>query len=278
MRIGLDIMGGDFAPQCTIEGAILAHDLLKHEDKIVLIGDEKIIRNELQKYNFDANKIEVVHADSVIEMGEHPTKAFKSKPDSSIAVGFQMLSKGKIDSFSSAGNSGAMLVGSMHFIGIVEGLSRPATAATFPRLGGGKNILLDVGTNIDCKPEYLLQFAFLGKLYAEHVFHIQDPKVGLLNIGTEKEKGNLLTRTAYQLFEESHLSNFVGNIESRDLLKSTADVIVCDGFIGNVILKQTESFFKIMHKKGYTDDYLSQFNYENYGGTPILGANNCLIK
>ncbi len=272
MRIGLDVMGGDLAPLCNIEGAVLAHNLLGQTDKIVLIGDEKIILDELQKLNADPNNFDIVHAASMIEMGEHPTKAFKSKPDSSIAKGFQMLSNGELDSFSSAGNSGAMLVGAIQFIGVLEGISRPATAASFPKLEGGINVLLDVGTNVDCKPEYLLQFAILGKLYTEHVYHIHNPKVGLLNIGTEKEKGNLLTRAAYQLLEESNLSNFVGNIESRDLLRDTADVIVCDGFIGNVVLKQTEAFFKIMHKKGYIDEYLAKFNYENYGGSPVLGA------
>ena len=183
-----------------------------------------------------------------------------------------MLREGTIDAFASAGNTGAMLVGSIHAVNTVEGISRPATAAVFPRVGGGSNIILDVGTNVDVKPENLFEFAILGKLYAEYVFHVDNPKVGLLSIGAEKEKGNVATKSAYQLLEQAKTFEFVGNVEGRDLFRDKADVIVCDGFTGNVALKQAESFYRIMTKRGIKDDYLERFNYENYGGTPVLGT------
>lgn len=273
MRVGLDVMGGDFAPQATLEGAILAHkNFLKDED-IVLFGDQKIITQGLQSLGGNPDDFIIVHADEVIGMGEHPTKAFKSKPESSIVKGFMALKNKSVDTFASAGNTGAMLVGSVYVIGTVPGVSRPATSAIFPRVTGGNNIILDVGTNVDTKPENLLEFAILGKIYAENLYQIQNPKIGLLNIGAEKEKGNTTTKTAYPLLEEAKALNFIGNIEGRDLLTDQADVIVCDGFTGNVALKQGEAFYHIMMKRGIHDEYLDRFNYENFGGTPILGAN-----
>ncbi|MCF8308619.1 MAG: phosphate acyltransferase PlsX [Bacteroidales bacterium] len=277
MRIGLDVMGGDRAPDATVKGAILAHKALKEQDSIVLIGDEKIIRKKLKELEADENDFGIVHAEQTIQMGEHPTKAYKLKTDSSINVGFRLLSSGEIDSFASAGNSGAMLVGSIYSVKAVEGIARPATAGVFPRQDDGNNIFLDVGTNVDTKPEHLFQFAILGNLYAQHVFHIDSPRVGLLNIGEEKEKGNFSTKAAYPMMEKSKTFNFIGNIEGRDLLRNKADVIVCDGFTGNVVLKQTEAFFRIITKRGLTDDYLARFNYENYGGTPVLGVNAPVI-
>lgn len=273
MRIGLDVMGGDFAPQATVQGAILAHDIFKSEDTIVLIGDKDIISNELTSNGADPTDFSIEHAEEVIEMGEHPARAFKAKRNSSIARGFQMLKDGEIDAFASAGNTGAMLVGSMHSVSTVPGITRPATAAVFPRIEGGNNIILDVGTNVDVKPENLFEFAILGKLYAEYVFHVETPKVGLLSIGAEKEKGNQVSKAAYQLLEQAKTFEFIGNVEGRDLLRDKADVIVCDGFTGNVALKQAESFYRIMTKRGIDDDYLKRFNYENYGGTPVLGTN-----
>ena len=277
MRIGLDVMGGDRAPDATVRGAILAHKAIKQYGKVVLIGDKEVIRNKLDELEANRDDFEIVHAEQTIEMGENPTKAFKLKTKSSISVGFQLLKNGDIDAFSSAGNSGAMLVGSMYSVKPVKGVARPATAAIFPRQDGQHNIILDVGTNVDSKPEHLFQFAILGNLYAHHVFHVETPRVGLLNIGEEKEKGNIVTKSAYPMLENSKTFNFIGNVEGRDLLRNNADVIVCDGFTGNVVLKQTEAFFRIITKRGLTDDYLSRFNYENYGGTPVLGVNAPVI-
>jgi phosphate acyltransferase len=206
-------------------------------------------------------------------MAEHPFKAFKNKPDSSIGIGFSMLKKGKIDSFCSAGNSGALLVGSMYTVNTVEGIIRPCTSAIVPKQNGGITVLLDIGTNPDPKPDVLYQFAILGSIYASEVLNIKNPKVGLLNIGEEEEKGNLLMQSTYQTMKGTNEFNFIGNVEGRDLLNDKADVIVCDGFTGNVVLKQIESMHRFMVDRGITDEVLDRMNYENYGGTPILGIN-----
>ena len=278
MKIGLDIMGGDYAPDSTVVGAIQALSELEEDDKIVLIGDETKINEILEKEGQDHDAFDIVHASEVIEMEEHPARAFSRKPDSSIAIGFAMLRSGKLDAFSSAGNSGAMLVGSMHIVRSVPGVIRPMIASDLPKEDGGNGIILDVGINADCKPDVLYQFAVVGSLYAEHVLGIKNPKVALLNIGEEKEKGNLLTQATYRLMDETNEFNFVGNVEGRDLFDNSADVVVCDGFTGNVVLKEAEAFFKLISKRGLVDDYFSRFNYENYGGTPVLGVNaNVLI-
>ena len=278
MKIGLDIMGGDYAPDSTLRGAIQALSELEEDDKLVLIGDETKIKEILDKEGQDHGAFEIVHASEVIEMEEHPARAFSRKPDSSIAIGFAMLRSGKLDAFSSAGNSGAMLVGSMHIVRSVPGVIRPMIASDLPKEDGGNGIILDVGINADCKPDVLYQFAVVGSLYAEHVLGIKNPKVALLNIGEEKEKGNLLTQATYRLMDETNEFNFVGNVEGRDLFDNSADVVVCDGFTGNVVLKEAEAFFKLISKRGLVDDYFSRFNYENYGGTPVLGVNaNVLI-
>jgi len=278
VKIGLDIMGGDYAPDSTVVGAIQALSELEEDDKIVLIGDETKIKEILEKEGQDHDAFDIVHASEVIEMEEHPARAFSRKPDSSIAIGFAMLRSGKLDAFSSAGNSGAMLVGSMHIVRSVPGVIRPMIASDLPKEDGGNGIILDVGINADCKPDVLYQFAVVGSLYAEHVLGIKNPKVALLNIGEEKEKGNLLTQATYRLMDETNEFNFVGNVEGRDLFDNSADVVVCDGFTGNVVLKEAEAFFKLISKRGLVDDYFSRFNYENYGGTPVLGVNaNVLI-
>ncbi|HAE32132.1 MAG TPA: phosphate acyltransferase PlsX [Flavobacteriales bacterium] len=278
MKIGLDIMGGDYAPDSTVVGAIQALSELEEDDKIVLIGDETKIKEILEKEGQDHDAFDIVHASEVIEMEEHPARAFSRKPNSSIAIGFAMLRSGKLDAFSSAGNSGAMLVGSMHIVRSVPGVIRPMIASDLPKEDGGNGIILDVGINADCKPDVLYQFAVVGSLYAEHVLGIKNPKVALLNIGEEKEKGNLLTQATYRLMDETNEFNFVGNVEGRDLFDNSADVVVCDGFTGNVVLKEAEAFFKLISKRGLVDDYFSRFNYENYGGTPVLGVNaNVLI-
>jgi glycerol-3-phosphate acyltransferase PlsX len=206
-------------------------------------------------------------------MGEHPTKAILQKPNSSIAVGFQLLKEGKLDSFASAGNSGAMLVGAVFSVKTIPGIIRPCLCTIVPKLKGGTGLLLDVGANADCKPDILLQFGILGNLYAENIMQIDNPKVALMNIGEEDEKGNTLSLATFPLMKETALFNFVGNVEGRDLFNDKADVLVCDGFTGNIILKLAESFYVITIKKGLKDEFFDRFNYENYGGSPVLGVN-----
>jgi len=273
MKIGLDIMGGDFAPQATVLGAIAAYKELPDGHQLVLIGDKEQAVSILHENNTNPGKFEFVHTTEVIAMGEHPTKAIMNKPGSSIAVGFRMLKEGQIQAFSSAGNSGAMLVGSMFSVRAVPGILRPAITSFIPKLNGGLGILVDVGANADCKPEFLLQFGALGSLLAKHVYGIPEPKVALMNIGEEEEKGNILCQAAFPLMKETSLFNFVGNLEGRDLFGDAADVYVCDGFTGNVILKLAETFYEVTHSKGIKDDFFDRFNYEKFGGSPILGVN-----
>jgi glycerol-3-phosphate acyltransferase PlsX len=215
----------------------------------------------------------VIHAPEVIGYHEHPTKALKEKQRSSIAIGFHLLATGKIDAFISAGNTGAMLVGAMFTIKTIEGVLRPTISTVVPKINGGTGVLVDAGLNVDCKPEQLNQFAILGSLYAENIFNITDPKVGLLNVGEEEGKGNQLTQATYALLKENDKVHFVGNVEGRDLFTDKADVIVCDGFTGNVLLKMAESVYDITTQRGYGNDaYFTRFHYENYGGTPVLGV------
>jgi len=272
MKIGLDIMGGDFAPEAAVLGAILAYKEIS-DSKLVLIGDKDVAVKILQDNNFDPANFEYVHTTEVIGMGEHPTKAIVQKPNSSITVGYNLLKDGQIQAFSSAGNTGAMLVGAMFSVKTIQGVSRPAITTIVPKLKGGLGLLLDVGANADCKPDNLLQFGILGSLFSEFIYGIKTPRVGLINIGEEEEKGNMLSLAAFPLLKESKLINFVGNVEGRDLFTDTADVFVCDGFTGNVILKLAESFYVISLKKGFNDEFFNKFNYEQYGGSPILGIN-----
>jgi glycerol-3-phosphate acyltransferase PlsX len=273
MKIGLDIMGGDYAPKAAVLGAIEAQKTLSAGQKLVLIGDRDIAVTILQENNFSPDHFEFVHTTEVITMGEHPTKAIMQKPDSSIAVGFKMLKENSIQAFSSAGNTGAMLVGSMFSVKTIPGVIRPAMTTIVPKLKGGLGILLDVGANADCKPDVLLQFGVLGSLLAESVYGMPNPRVALMNIGEEEEKGNLLSLATYPLMRDTKLFNFVGNVEGRDLFEDNNDVVVCDGFTGNVILKLAESFYVITLKKRLKDEFFDRFNYEQYGGSPILGVN-----
>ena len=271
-------MGGDNSPDATLNGAYLASQYLGDEETIVLVGDEKLAKSWFKSNNIDTSVFEFIHADEVISMNEHATKALRKKPNNSISVGFNALKNKEIDVFSSAGNSGAMLVGSMFSIGPIKGVIRPSITSVLPKKNGGVGLILDVGVNADCKPDVLFQFAILGSLFAENVYNIQKPKVGLLNIGEEKGKGNLLTQSAFQLLEDNDDINFVGNVEGRDLFNDKADVIVCDGFTGNVVLKLAESFYSLINQKNIKDDYFDRFNYEIYGGTPVLGVDgNVLI-
>jgi glycerol-3-phosphate acyltransferase PlsX len=273
MRIGIDIMGGDFAPKATTLGAILALNEVPSDCRIVLIGDEPMTKSILAENGVDASLFDFIHADQVIEMGEHPTRALSQKPNSSLSIGFQMLKEGNIDAFASAGNSGAMLVGSMFSVKTIPGMNRPAICSYLPKENGGFGVILDVGANADCKPELLVQFAILGSLVAEILFGIKNPKVGLLNIGEEAEKGNILTQATYPLLKETANINFIGNIEGRDLFNDKADVIVCDGFTGNIVLKLSETFHDMTAGKGMDAPFFARLNYENYGGSPVLGVN-----
>jgi glycerol-3-phosphate acyltransferase PlsX len=277
MRIGIDIMGGDYAPLETTLGAIFAFKELPADVKIVLIGDKLSILPVLKQNNIPEESFEIIHTSEVIEMSDSPTRAFTQKPDSSLAVGFKMLKQGTLDGFASAGNTGAMMVGAMFSVKTIPGILRPSISSIVPKEHGGIGIILDVGINADCKPEILQQFALLGSLLAEHVYHIPNPKVGLMNIGEEEEKGNLLMQSTHQLLKSSKEINFIGNIEGRDLFNDKADVIVCDGFTGNVILKEAESFYSLLRKRNIKDAYFDRFNYENYGGTPLLGVNSTVM-
>ncbi|WP_419700663.1 phosphate acyltransferase PlsX [Mucilaginibacter sp. NFX135] len=277
MKIGLDIMGGDFAPKAAVLGAIEAYKALSADQKLVLIGDKEIAATILQENNVSPDHFEFVHTTEVIGMGEHPTKAIVQKPDSSVSVGFQLLKEDKIQAFSSAGNTGAMLVGAMFSVKTIPGVIRPAMTTIVPKLKGGLGILLDVGANADCKPDVMVQFGVLGSLLAQSVYDMTNPRVALMNIGEEEEKGNILSQATYPLMKETSLFNFVGNVEGRDLFSETADVYVCDGFTGNVILKLAESFYVITRKKQLKDEFFDRFNYEQYGGSPILGVNAPVI-
>lgn len=277
MRIGIDIMGGDFAPQKTVQGAILAQKELPEETEIVLFGNKNDILSELKSHHISEDLFEIVDCTEVIDMGEHAVKAFKQKTNSSIAVGFHYLSNGKIDGFASAGNTGAMFVGGFYSVKAISGVIRPCISSVLPKENGGFGVLLDVGANADCKADVLYQFGILGSLFAEHVCNIKTPKVGLLNLGEEKTKGNMLTISAHEMMEGTKDYNFIGNVESRDIFEEESDVIVCDGFTGNIVLKEAEAFYKLIKKRGYEDEYFNRFNYENYGGTPILGLNKTVI-
>lgn len=277
MKIGIDVLGGDFAPKANLSGAVLALKELPEDASIVLIGDQDQILSGLSLLNGDKNQFEIVHAPDIITMNDHPTRAIPQKPNSSISIGFDLLSKGEINVFASTGNTGAMLVGSIYKINTIPGVIRPCITSTLPAIDGSKSILLDVGSNADCKPDVLYQFAILGSLYAKHVYGIESPKVALLNIGEEESKGNLLTQTTHKLMSDADEFNFIGNIEGRDLFMGNADVIVCDGFTGNIVLKEAEGIYTLMRKRGIRDEYFDRFNYENYGGTPILGVKGNVI-
>jgi phosphate acyltransferase len=275
MKIGIDMMGGDFAPLEAIKGIQqYAADEPAH---LVLIGDKEKITPLLSEYPIPKDRYTVVHASQVIDMHEHPTKALKEKQESSIAIGFHLLAGNKIDAFISAGNTGAMLVGSLYALKPIEGVLRPTISTIIPKENGETGLLLDVGLNSDCKPEQLNQFAVMGSVYAQTILGVDNPRVALLNIGEEEGKGNLLAQATYPLLKENRHINFVGNVEGRDILIDKADVIVCDGFTGNIILKLAESLFEITARQKLQNGYFDRFNFENYGGTPVLGISKPVI-
>ncbi len=272
IKIGLDMMGGDFAPAEAVKGvaAFLAEQ--SQDIQLVLIGDEEKIKEQIALQQLPADSYTIVHASQVIEMHEHPTKALKEKQQSSISIGFQLLASGKTDAFISAGNTGAMMVGALFSIGAIEGVLRPTIGAYMPRENGTIGLLLDVGLNADCKPENLNQFATLGSLYAKHILKIDNPRVGLVNLGEEEGKGNLLAQAAYPVLKENSLIQFIGNIEGRDILMDKADIMICDGFTGNVVLKLAESIYDITQRRNIKDEHFDRFNFEAQGGVPVLGV------
>lgn len=277
MRIGLDMMGGDFAPLEAVKGVKVFLESGATDVHLVLIGDEVALAPLLAEAQLDQSKYSVVHSSQVIGMDEHPTKALKEKPQSSISIGFYLLQNGKIDAFISAGNSGAMMVGTVYTIKVIEGIQRPTISTLVPRDGSGYGVLLDVGINADCKPENLVQFAVLGALYSKHILNNANPTVGLLNIGEEEGKGNLLAQATYPLLKEHPQLNFIGNVEGRDIFTNKADVIVCEGFTGNVVLKMAESIHDMAVRRNIDDEYMHKFDHETFGGTPVLGVNKPVI-
>ena len=277
MRIGLDAMGGDYAPRVTVEGARAALTHLSEGTTLVLFGDRAALAAEDSYGLLDDPRIEVVHTSEVIAMGDHPVKAFTQKTDSSIVAGFRHLGSGDIAGFASAGSTGAMMVGCMQAVGQIPGVIRPAIATALRTVRGTDVLLLDVGLNADCKPEVLAQYGTIGSIYARETLGIENPRVALLNIGEEPEKGNLLTKATFPLMEQCGARgdyNFVGNVEGKHLLSGeVADVVVCDGFSGNTLLKTIEGFYRILRLQGDKAPILDGLNYENVGGTPVLGIN-----
>lgn len=294
MKIILDGMGGDNAPASVVEGAVLALKEMPHE--IVFVGQEEKISEELKKYKYDESRVSIVDAREIITNDEAPVRAVRSKKDSSIVKGINMVKNGEGDIFISAGSTGALLSGGLFLLGRIQGIDRPALASVYPIIGDKASLLVDAGANSECKPNNLLEFGIMGNIYMEKVIGRENPRVGLVNIGAEAKKGSTLTKAAYELLEQSNM-NFVGNVEARDVPKGACDVIVTDGFTGNVILKLTEGLaWNILQviKKKFTEgvkaklgaalliDKLSslkqEFDYSEYGGAPILGVKGPIVK
>jgi glycerol-3-phosphate acyltransferase PlsX len=278
MKIAVDAMGGDFAPDAIVEGVIMAAAELPQNVTIVLIGRQSVVEPLLQKQGGTmSGLIELVDASEVIDMGEHPTKALSQKPNSSIGVGFKLLKEGGVDAFCSAGNTGAMHVGALFSIKSIEGVLRPCIAGFVPQITGGHAVMLDIGANADCKPEMLAQFGEIGSIYAQYTFGIEKPRVALMNIGSEEQKGSLVAQAAHQLLKENRRINFIGNMEGNEFFAGKADVIVADGFTGNTMFKLGESFYATARKRNISDEFLDKTNYESVGGSPILGVNGNVI-
>lgn len=270
-------MGSDHGPAVPVRAAVQAAKDLPEEVRLVLIGDQHEIVRLLQAEGADTGAFDIVPSHDDITMSDHATKALAAKPSSSIALGFGLLAKGELDAFASTGNTGAMLVGSVLVVKPIPGVLRPCITSILPKADGTVGLLVDVGANADCKPEVLFQFGLLGSLFAQHVYQIPRPKVGLLSIGEEEKKGNALTLAAHALMKGTEQFHFIGNVEGRDLFNDKADVVVCDGFTGNVVLKALEGFHAMVAKRASSDPFLDRFNYENYGGTPVLGVNGNVI-
>lgn len=275
LRIGLDLFGGDHAPACNLEGLeqALASDPDLH---ITVFGDENHVRDYLSHKAW-SDRVSVVHAPDKIEMGDSPMRAVASKPQSSIITGLKHLKAGQIDGFASAGNTGAIFGASVIILGGVLESVRPCLMTFVPRPEVRDAIILDIGANADSKPENLLDFALLGEAYARHVMHVEKPRVALINIGEEAEKGNELTKAAYKLFAQEQRFHFVGNAEPDRLFRDIADVYVCNGFTGNIILKLSETLIELVRRLGFSHPFLDRFNYENQGGSPVLGVNGAVV-
>lgn len=274
VRIAIDAMGGDHAPACVVEGAIQALQEEQGKDlSIVLVGRKKVIEAELNRLGSPDLPIQIHHAEDVVEMDESPSKAFKSKPESSMNLTIKLQAAGTVDSSLSAGNTGALLVASTLIQGRLEGLQRPALLVVVPSFSG-PCVFLDVGANADCKPQHLLQFAAMGSAYAEYVLDLPNPTVGLLSLGEESTKGNELTLATYPLLEQSSL-NFSGNVEGNAILAGKVNVVVCDGFVGNIVLKVIETIPMLLKK---SSKEASSLDYAQYGGAPFLGVNGNCIK
>ena len=296
LKIGIDAMGGDFAPEVAVEGAIMALNKIGKDSRIVLFGDEKRILELLKSHNCPADKFDIVATTEVIEMGDHPAKSFIAKKDSSMAVGFRQLAEGKIDGFASAGSTGAMMVGCMQVVKPIKGVIRPVISTFIPIVMNRRGLLLDVGLNVDAKPEVLTQYGLLGSIYAEAVLGIEKPRIALLNIGEEEGKGNAQAKATYELLKEQKGINFVGHVESSYIFTGKyCDVVISDGFVGNVILKMAEAMYRIntrlnpfkpwllkllrpvlepmCPKLYYHMNFWNALNYESVGGTIVIGVN-----
>lgn len=278
MRIGIDIMGGDFSPGAAIEGSLLAREEMSPDVEIILIGDRGRIESYATEKSHDISAFEIIHTREWLRMGDHPLKSLRKTPGASIFLGQRMLKNKELDGFCSAGNTGAMLVGAMQIITPIPGVIRPAISAIIPNHEGPDSVILDVGLNPDARPDVLYQYGILGSLYAKLVNDISEPRVALLNIGEEEEKGNLVARSTYQLMDDNEDFNFIGNMEANALfLKAETDVLVCDGFVGNIVLKQAEAFYKLISSRNVCNGYFEMFNFENFGGTPVLGVQAPLV-
>lgn len=296
MRIVVDAMGGDFAPRAPIEGAVLYVKESRGEDEIILVGDENKINPELVRYSRakDVQRISTLHSSEVIEMDDQPTLALRKKKDSSMVKGLTHYKNGNADAFVSAGSTGAQMAASLLILGRLQGVHRPALGAFLP-CEGGVVLLIDVGANTDCKPINLFQFGLMGSIFTKMIYQIKNPRISLLNIGEESSKGNEVTTTAYQLMEKD-LPNFKGNCEGRDILHGNADVIITDGFVGNILLKFAESVLGVFGRSfkrsigknlfSLTGAFLVRhafrdmkrnFDYQEYGGVPLLGVNGISI-
>lgn len=272
MRIGIDAMGGDYAPKNIVRGVIESLPALSSDTKITLIGDQAQIKDACNEFGFDTSLLNIVHTTQVIYMDEHPAKSLRSKRDSSLVTGFTMLRDGEIDAFASAGNTGAILAGCQSILVTLTGIMRPCISVEMPLINGNSVLILDVGFNTDSKPDMLYQFGLLGSIYAREMMGISNPRVALLNIGEEEEKGDMVTREAYKLMIDSTQYHFCGNVEANSLfIGEFADVVVTDGFTGNVLLKQAEGMHDLAQRLNIKDPFFERFNYENYGGTPVLG-------
>jgi len=293
MKIALDAMGGDYAPEEVVKGAILA--LQERDLEIILLGDIGKLKDELMKYTYRKDKLSVIDCKEYIETGEFPLDAVRSKRDSSIVVGMKLIKNNQADAFISAGNSGAVMAAALLELGCVPEIRRPTIAAILPSMKG-KVLVLDVGANVDCKPEHLPQFALIGSKYAKYILGIENPKIGLLNIGEEENKGNKFAQNAYKNLKNANV-NFAGNIEGKDIFKGKVDVVVCDGFTGNILLKSSEGLAKFLlttinsmiisqlpqnqemdKLKQYFLNLVKMTDYTEHGGSPLLGVNGlCFI-